>query len=139
MPLRLLRRRLPRPLTQESTPWVVLPTQDVTFSVVDGRVTHEDFQMLVGNVLIRTTGSIGFDHTLSMVVHIPIDDQWVNGDRLLAGLRGTIIEIPIAGTISEPRFDKRVIEQLGKQLLRGATRSLFEDELEKGLRKLFGS
>ena len=135
----LLRRRLPRPLTQKSMPWIVLPTQDVTFSVVDGRVTHEDFQMLVGNVLLRTTGSIGFDHTLKMVVHIPIDDQWINGDRLLAGLRGTSLEIPIAGTVSEPRFDKRVIEQLGKQLLRGATRSLFEDELEKGLQKLFGS
>ena len=34
-----------------------------------------------------------------MTAVIPIDDDWVAGDKYLAGLKGQVLTLPITGTV----------------------------------------
>jgi hypothetical protein len=118
--------------------WLYLPQQEVAFEMRDGRVHHRRLELLAQDVVIRTTGSVAFDETLDLMVEVPIQDEWVGSDRILASLRGQVVRIPIRGRLSQPKMDGRVLEQLGTQILGGAASRLLEDELSRGLQRLFG-
>ena len=109
--------------------------QDVRFQVAEGRVHHQNFQIEVGDVVVRTSGSVGIDKTLVLVAEIPIRDSWVDRDRFLKGLRGQTLKIPIRGTLGKPKLDRSAVTQLGRQMVGGAAEGLLEDALNKGLQK----
>lgn len=115
-----------------------MPEQTVAFQLVDQRVYHENLTFLVRDVTIRTKGSVGIDQTLSLVAEVPVLDRWVEKDRLLSGLKGQTLHIPITGKLGQPKVDERVFEDASKHLLKGAAGNLLEGELNKGLQKLFG-
>ena len=62
--------------------------QQVNFRVVDGRVYHQGMQFSVGDVQMTSEGSVGFDETLALTLHVPIQEKWIEGQALLVGLRG---------------------------------------------------
>jgi hypothetical protein len=111
--------------------------QQVNFRVVDGRVFHQGMQFQVGDVVMRTEGSVGFDETVSLVVHVPIQDRWIEGQALLVGLRGQSLSIPISGTLRNPRMDQSAVAGLSQQLLEGAAKQAIGGELNRALDKLF--
>ena len=49
---------------------------------------------------------------------IPIDDDWIDGNKYLAGLKGQSLSLPIGGTVSQPQIDKTMINQLSQDLVR---------------------
>ena len=118
--------------------WLELPQQTVAFAVDDGRVQHQGMTVAVGDVTIRTSGSVGFDQSIALAANIPIRDRWVDGKRYLLALKGTSVKIPVHGTFSQPRLDSRALRDLSRSLLRDAAGRLLEDELNRGLRRLFG-
>jgi hypothetical protein len=109
--------------------------QQVNFRVVDGRVYHQGMQFQVGDVVMRTEGSVGFDESLALVVHVPIQEKWIEGQALLVGLRGQSLSIPISGTLRNPRMDKSAVSGLSQQLLQGAAQQAIGGELNKALDK----
>ena len=119
-----------------------IPAQDLAFEVRDGRVYHQNFQLKVGDVVLRTSGSVGFDSSLEMVAEIPIQEQWVARDRYLKGLAGQVIRIPVRGTLKHPKLDRRALEDLTKQMVGSAAGSFLDDAvnrgLNEGLERLFG-
>ena len=117
--------------------WLDLPEQRVAFQMVEGRVYHRGLQMHVQDVAIKTHGSVGIDQSLSMVAEVPIHESWVANDRYLAGLKGQVIKIPIRGSLSQPRVDGRVLENIATQAAREAATQLLEKEIGRGLEKLF--
>lgn len=120
-------------------PVTLLSVQDqqVNFRVVDGRVYHQGMQFQVGDVVMQTEGSVGFDQTVALVVSVPVQDKWIDGQALLVGLKGQSLKIPISGTLSQPRMDQSAVAGLSQQLLQGAAQQAIGGELNKALDKFF--
>ena len=121
----------------DSVQWLTLPQQDVQVELNNGRVYHRGLQIMVGDTTLITTGSVGTDQTLGLIVEVPIRDQWVAKDRVLSSLRGQSVKVPINGTVSKPQLDARALDQLAGQLLQNAAGNLIENKLQEGLDKLF--
>jgi hypothetical protein len=94
--------------------------------------------MTAGDVLIRTSGSVGLDESLAIMAEVPIRDEWVTNKKYLASLRGTTIQIPLQGTLSKPRLDNRMLRELSARMIGGAARGVLQDEVNRGLQRLFG-
>jgi hypothetical protein len=103
--------------------------------MIEGRVEHQNFQIEIGDVVVRTSGYVGLDQSLSLVAEIPIRDKWVQRDPFLRGLKGQTLKIPIRGTLQKPRLDKQVIARLSRQMLQGAADGLLNDAIDRRLKK----
>ena len=128
--------------------WILLPEQQVAMKAVQGRVYHQGLLMKVNDVVVRTEGSVGFDQTLNLVAAIPVQDKWIEKEKLPAALKGKTIYVPIHGRISRPEPDGQVLRDLARQMLVGGAKSLLQgelnknrgrigEELQKGLDRLF--
>lgn len=119
--------------------WLTLPQQEVAIEAAAGRVYHRGLQITIGDTTLVTSGSVGVaDQTLGLLVEVPIREEWIAKDRMLSGLRGQSLKIPISGTIQRPQPDPRALQQLAAQMVQGAAGSLIEKGLQEGLDKLLG-
>jgi hypothetical protein len=136
----LAKRRDPTALA--SRPQVTLLAirdQQVSFRVADGRVHHQNMEFQVGDVTVRSQGSVGLDETLALTLHVPIQDAWIAKEPLLAGLKGQSLQVPMSGTLTRPQIDERAVSGLSQKLLQGAAKGAIGDELNKAFDKLFKS
>ena len=121
---------------QDRQTWLKLNPQQIPIHVQEGRVYHEDFEMVYKDLTIKTRGSVGFDQTMNMVAEIPIQDDWINGNRALASLKGKSIPIPIQGTIGKPKLDRQSITRLTQQLVRDTAVNAAKDKVAGEFGKL---
>jgi hypothetical protein len=136
----LAKRRDPTALAGRSQVTLLnIRDQQVNFRVLDGRVHHQNLEFQVGDVTMRSQGSVGFDQTIQLTLHVPIQDAWVGKEPLLAGLKGQSLQVPMSGTLTRPQLDQRAIASLSQQLLQGAAQNAIGGELNKALDKLFKS
>lgn len=110
--------------------------QKIRFDVKDGRVYHQNFTVTVGDVVIRTSGSVGFDQSLALLTEVPIRDNWVADKAYLQTLKGTTLKIPVRGTMSKPDIDSRALRDIGRSMIGGAAGRLLEEGLNRGLERL---
>ena len=108
----------------------------IEFQVVDGRVYHRNLEFLVDDVPVRSHGSVGFDQSLALVIEIPIQDKWVEHEKLLRSLSGKSLQVPIRGTFQKPYVDERAVADLSGQLLQGAAGQAIGDEINRQLDKI---
>ena len=132
-----------RPLSSESITRdlrLEIPRQRVPFHWKDRRVYHEQLKFLVRDVALRTSGSVGIDQTVDMVAEFPVPDSWIAKNPLLASLEGKSLKIPVSGTLSNPRVDRRLAQQFFKDVARETVTSgankLLEGQINRGLNKL---
>jgi hypothetical protein len=116
---------------------LTMQDQKVDFSLVDGRVHHQDLVMTIGTTTIRTRGSVGLDETINLIAEVPVRKEWIQSNPALGNLRDQTLQIPITGTLRKWKIDDRVIQQLLGQFIQGTTRGLIEGELNKQLDRLF--
>lgn len=107
-------------LTEASGTWIELADQRVPFQVAEGRVYHRGLAMQIGDVVIRTGGSVGFDQTLDLVAEVPIRREWANNDRLLAAIPDQMLRVPIGGTLQSPKLDKNLFKQFAARAINNA-------------------
>lgn len=136
--IRLLLERKPLDPTFRpgSVEWLTMPQQEVQVEMKAGRIYHRGLQIQVQDTLLITSGSVGTDQTIDLIVEVPIREEWIAKDRVLSGLRGQSLKVPIGGTVDQPRIDGRALEQLAGQLFQNAAGSLLENSLQQGLDKL---
>jgi hypothetical protein len=134
----VLQRRPLATTSPSSSTWLRLPDQRVGFRVHQGRVEHRGLEMVVDDVVIRTSGTVDRDQNLALVAEVPIRDEWVANDRWLSAMRGQTIQVPVSGTLEQPKLDKRVLDQLARQFATGAATQFLEREVTRGLERLFG-
>jgi hypothetical protein len=116
--------------------WLELPEQEVPVDIAEGRVRHQGLSMKVQDIIIRTSGSVGIaDQSLSLVAEIPILDAWIKDKRELAALKGQSIQIPITGSVTQPRLDTRGLVTFGKNFAFQAGRGMIDEQLRGGLEK----
>ncbi len=136
----LAKRRDPTALVNKQPATLLsIRDQQVNFRVVEGRVHHQNLEFQVGDVTLRSQGSVGLDETLALTLHIPIQDSWISKDPLLAGLKGQSLQVPVSGTLSRPKLDQRAVASLSGQLLQNAAGQALGNEVNKALDKLFKS
>ncbi len=75
------------------------------------------------------------DQSLSLVAEIPILDAWIKDKRELAALKGQSIQIPITGSVTQPRLDTRGLVTFGKNFAFQAGRGMIDEQLRGGLEK----
>jgi translocation and assembly module TamB len=117
-------------------PWLLLPAQTVDFQVDRGMVTHNRIEFQADDMRFFTSGAVGLDSRLNMLVQVPIQAKWVERVPQLAG---QTLSLPIDGTLSQPSLDSRqltaALGQVGAQAVQGAAENLLQRELQKGLEK----
>jgi len=137
--IRAITKRQVPPAQLTNEPVLMRMTErKIDFRMVDGKVYHQGMEMQIGDVVVRTRGWVDMNQNMQIMAEIPVLDSWIGSDPILAGMKGKVLEIPISGKIGAPQFDGRVVQQLGAQLLQGATRGVIEGELNKQFDKLFG-
>ena len=113
--------------------WLEMSEQTVPVNVKDGRVYHDGLKFSHDDILVLTKGSVGLDQTVNMVAEIPISDDWLSGNKYLAGLKGQSISIPVTGTVSKPVLDRSAIQnfsrQIAQQAASGAINKVVQDKL----------
>lgn len=120
------------------TTWLELPAQSVAFRMAEQRIHHQGLLFQIDDVQVRTSGSVGLDQQLALEAEVPIRDEWVSQSPLLANLKGQTLKIPIRGTLSQPRLDERALANLTRQAVGGAVNRALENQINRGLDKLFG-
>lgn len=105
---------------REMKTWLKIEQQTIPVAVENRRVYHEDIKFSHDELVIRTSGSVGFDQSVSMVAKIPIAEEWIADNRYLSGLRGQSLSIPISGTVNRPVIDQNEVRKLSTDLVRNA-------------------
>jgi hypothetical protein len=132
----LVKRRDPS-ANRQPAQLLSISDQQVNFRVVDGRVHHQNIEFQVGDVVMRSQGSVGLDETIALTIQIPVQDAWVAKEPLLAGLKGQSLSVPVSGTLKRPQLDQRAIASLSGQLIQNAAGAAVGGELNKALDKIF--
>lgn len=107
----------------------VITIHPTKFILRDGFLRYDDMQMDIGNNPVNFKGVIGLDKSLNMTVTLPYTTRGttVRVDRQPIAPR---ITLPLKGTVDKPTIDVgKLIESQAEQQL--------EDQLKKGLEKLF--
>ncbi len=131
----LVKRRDPATLLNKQVTLVSINDQQVNFRVADGRVYHQNVEFQVGDITLRSQGSVGFDQTVQLTLQIPVQDAWVTKEPLLSGLKGQTLQVPVGGTLSHPQMDQRALTQLTAQLFQKGAGQAVGNELDKALNK----
>lgn len=124
---------------KSETPAKVRENSVVQFRMVGGRVYHQGLELIFPDVTIRTYGSVGLDQTMAIMAEMPVPPKWTERNPLAAdAMRGQVLRIPIAGTLSKPQLDQKVMEQLTQRFMQKAATNMIEGELNRQLDRLFG-
>lgn len=115
--------------------WMQMPEQSVPFKLTGGRVYHQGVTFKIGDGIVQSSGSVGMDETVDLVLQIPILDEWANDQKLLGGLKGKTLKIPLRGSLSRPQFDSRVLTELATQIGGTALEGAIEDKLDDLFKK----
>jgi hypothetical protein len=139
----------PGPLMQEMSTLLdhagtakVKDNSEISFRMIQGRVYHQGLELNFPAATVRTQGSVGLDQTLAILVQIPIPSKWLGGMPLTDSLKSQSIQVPIGGTLAQPRIDRDELGRLSGQFIRQATQNAAESALRngvnQGLDQLFG-
>jgi len=120
-------------LLGHANPVYVMRESVVPFRVTKGRIYHEQMELALGDVTLRTYGSVGFDQTLSLMVEMPIPPKWQTGKILGPALKNQTLKLPIGGYLRQPKIDHAALDQITRQFLQGTT-----NVFQSGLNKLLG-
>jgi len=122
----LLGRASPATLRREST---------VQFRMVEGWMYHEGLDLVFPDLTVRTHGWVGLraPHPLNLTAVMPVPPKWIGNNPLGTALRNQTIQIPIGGTITQPKLDRRTLQHHNRQILQRAAGNLLEDQLRKHL------
>lgn len=103
--------------------------QPVQLSVADGRVVQKGLEIPIRkDATVALEGSVGFDQTLALRASVPITRGMLGARSGLDDLIGDRkVVVPIDGTVSKPRVDKRALQVA----LRELSKSVLKKELTK--------
>lgn len=109
----------------------------IPFTMAQGRIYHEGLELVFPEVTIRTRGSVGLDKSLSLIAEMPVPPKWTaQTPRLATALKGQTIQLPIQGTLQQPRLDQQTMRRYTGQLLQKSAENLLQDELQRQLDRL---
>jgi hypothetical protein len=110
----------------------------VPFQVEKGRVHHQNFPIKLGGTVVRTSGSVGFDESLELVVEVPLPNDLPmlkNNPILMKAVAGKPAKIPLKGTLTKPVIDVKAFNEAVVAAARASAKDVGRDLLDKELNK----
>lgn len=104
--------------------WLTLAEQTVQVRIADGRVHHDRIEYALGDAVLTSSGSVGYDKTLDLVIEVPLQDRWLA--KRLESLRGETVRIPVTGTLDTPVIDPRPLTEFNRRLAGKAADGLLQ-------------
>lgn len=111
----------------------------VPIAVENGRVHHQNLALTVNGYTVKTSGSVGLDGSLAMVVDVPIPGTFPglkNNPAVKKAVEGKIVKLPVGGTLAKPAVDAGGLNRAVADLARGAAKDIGRELLNKELDKL---
>jgi hypothetical protein len=99
----------------------------VPFQMIQGKVHHSNLELVFPELTLKSSGAVGLDGSLALVVETPIPPRLAAAAKLTPAQARQTIRIPIGGTLEQPRVDGRALESLTSVL----GRSVLENEFNK--------
>ena len=107
---------------------LILPEQTVAVRVAQGFVVHEGLQMELSGYRLTSSGAVGFNQQLQLVLDVPLEKN--------ASGPGSTIRVPLRGTVKQPQPDTAaMLQALGTQQLQNQ----LGDKLDKTINKQLDS
>lgn len=112
--------------------------QPVQLAIANRRISQSGLEIPISReAKITIRGSVGFDKTLSLRADVPITGAMLGRDKTLQNLvAGTTIPVPIGGTLSHPRADRRAIGAAVKEVSKSLLKRGVEQEANDLLKRL---
>lgn len=127
-------------LGAKATTMTLADEETVPVQVQNGRVYHQNFSVRVSGTTFRTSGSVGFDKSLDLVVDVPLPKDLPllkNNPLLSKAVAGKVVKVPVGGTLAQPALNPKAFEQAVVALAREGAKDVGKDLLDKELNKLF--
>ena len=127
-------------LGAKNTTMTLANEESVPVQVANGRVYHQNFAFKVSGTTLHTSGSVGFDDTLDLVVDVPLPKDLPalkNNPLLVKAVAGKVVKVPVKGTLTKPVIDAKAFEHAVVALAREGAKDVGKDALDKELNKLF--
>jgi len=113
--------------------------EPVRMRLADRRLWHEGLVMEMGQLVVRSSGSVGADGTLAMAAEVSLRGDIVGSTPVVGQLLRTPLVIPLKGTVARPQFDARAIDQIVGRIVENTAEAVITDGLSRGLEQLFGN
>ena len=113
----------------------------INYRLVEGRVYHQNMVLEFDDVTVSTRGSVGLDQSLAIVAHVYAPKLFAKVPAL-AGLQQQGLEIPIHGTLSNPRIDnsrlssQAIASLLSDENLKRAGGDAVQKLIDRGMKEL---
>ncbi len=110
---------------------LVLPEQTIPVQVRQGFVAHEGLIMELSGYRMKTSGAVGLNKELQMVIEVPLEKSTAAGS-------GRSLKVPLRGTMTQPQPDTgALLQNLGTQKIQEKLGDQVDKTLNKQLNKLF--
>ncbi len=112
----------------------------IAYRLVEGRVYHQNLELDFDDVTVSTRGSVGLDQTLAIVAHVRAPRLFAQVPAL-AGLQTQGLELPIHGTLNQPKLDRSHLQSqavmgiLSDDNLRRAGGEAVQNLLNRGMKE----
>ncbi len=110
-------------------------SQNIEIRLKHGRVHHSGLALPIGNDHVTLDGWVGLDQTMNIRVSLPVTEQMLGKDkRLYRLLRGQRIEVPVTGTLEDPKVNQEALARNIQRLVQlGLRDSLSGDDPLRGI------
>jgi translocation and assembly module TamB len=113
--------------------------EPVRMKLSERRLWHEGLVMDMGELVVRSGGSVGDDGSLAMTAEVSFRGDLAGSTPIVAQLLRTPLLIPLRGTVHRPQFDAGSIDKIVGRIVENTAEAVINDGLTRGLENLFGN
>jgi hypothetical protein len=108
--------------------------QTIEFRLADGRVHHSGLALPIADERVTLDGWVGLDQAIDIRLSLPVTEEMLGKDkRLYRLLRGQRIELPVTGTLENPKVSEDALARNIQRLIQAAIRENLGDDPLRGL------
>ena len=111
----------------------------VRVRIADGRIYHDNLVLDMGQLTVRSRGSMGHDGSLAMQLEVAFRGDLAGATPVVAQLLRTPFVIPLRGTVRSPQFDATALDTILKRIMQNTADAVLRDGIGRGLEALFGN
>jgi len=113
--------------------------EPVRMRLAERRLWHDGLVMEMGQLVVRSAGSVGADGTLAMSAEVALRGDIAGSTPVIGQLLRTPLVIPLKGTVERPQFDAAAIDRVVGRIVENTAEAVIKDGLGRGLEELFGN
>lgn len=113
-----------------------LSGRQIQFVCKDGRIETNPLRTNLGDSELVISGSLGLDTTIDYLAQVEVTRQLVGGD-LYKYLEGTVIHVPVGGTLEKPDISANTVQRAVTDLINQAGQKKLQEAAGNLLKKLF--